>query len=69
MAVPYSSLPEIDRYALHRLAEFISEVKESYEGFQFFRFYQVGGREQAPRHWSRKEPGREARRGGDRKEI
>ncbi|GJP68933.1 hypothetical protein CLOP_g25571 [Closterium sp. NIES-67] len=40
-AVPYVQLPALDRYALRRLADVMGEVQQSYEDFQFYRFYQL----------------------------
>ena len=40
-AVPYSDLPELDKYLLHRLTEVFTEVTEAYESYQFFRFFQA----------------------------
>ncbi len=40
-AVPYEQLPELDRYMLHRITEVFAEVKDAFESFQFFRFFQT----------------------------
>ncbi|HEY9720569.1 MAG TPA: isoleucine--tRNA ligase [Oscillatoriaceae cyanobacterium] len=40
-ALPYGELEEVDRYALHRLNEVVSEVTEALERYEFYRFYQV----------------------------
>ncbi len=40
-AVPFAELGELDRYAMHRLQEMISEVTGAFERFEFFRFYQL----------------------------
>ena len=40
-AVPYSDLPELDRYMLHRITEVFQEVTDAFETFQFFRFFQT----------------------------
>ncbi|CAI7808044.1 unnamed protein product, partial [Closterium sp. NIES-54] len=40
-AVPYASLPALDRYALRRLADVMQDVQQSYDDFQFYRFYQL----------------------------
>ncbi|CAI5478796.1 unnamed protein product [Closterium sp. Yama58-4] len=40
-AVPYASLPALDRYALWRLADVMQDVQQSYDDFQFYRFYQL----------------------------
>ncbi|HBE18834.1 MAG TPA: isoleucine--tRNA ligase [Cyanobacteria bacterium UBA11149] len=40
-AVPYQKLPELDRYMLHRMTEVFAEVKEAFETYQFFRFFQT----------------------------
>jgi isoleucyl-tRNA synthetase len=37
--VPYGELLEIDRWALHRLAELITRVREGYEAYEFHRIY------------------------------
>jgi isoleucyl-tRNA synthetase len=46
-AVPYSDLREIDRYALHRLAEVVGEAHRAYERYEFHRVtqavYQLAG--------------------------
>ena len=34
-AVPYAELPELDRFALHRLSELIHEVEEDYRAYRF----------------------------------
>ena len=39
--VPYSELPQIDRYMLHRMTEVFDEVTQAFESFQFFRFFQT----------------------------
>ncbi|MBM3269371.1 MAG: isoleucine--tRNA ligase [Candidatus Sericytochromatia bacterium] len=40
-AVPYEDLPEIDRYALHRLQEVIREVREDFETFHYDPFFHL----------------------------
>jgi isoleucyl-tRNA synthetase len=40
-AVAYDALPEIDRYALHRLHQVTQEVTANFESFQFFQFFQT----------------------------
>jgi len=40
-AVAYDALPEIDRYALHRLHQVTQEITQDFENFQFFQFYQT----------------------------
>ncbi|CAI5466670.1 unnamed protein product [Closterium sp. Yama58-4] len=40
-AVPYANLPALDRYALRRLADVMQDVQQSYDDFQFYRFYQL----------------------------
>lgn len=40
-AVPYEQLPELDRYMLHRMTEVFGEVKDAFESYQFFRFFQT----------------------------
>jgi isoleucyl-tRNA synthetase len=39
--VPYEQLPELERYALHRLAEVITEITHAYDRYQFAQFFQV----------------------------
>jgi len=36
-AVPYEELPEIDRWALHRLQEEVRDALEAYDGYKFYR--------------------------------
>lgn len=38
-AIDYADLAEIDRFALHRLAEFIGEVTRAYESYEFHKVY------------------------------
>jgi isoleucyl-tRNA synthetase len=40
-AVPYAELPELDRYILHRMNEVLSEISESFDRYQFFKFFQT----------------------------
>ncbi len=40
-AVPYAQLPELDRYMLHRLSEVLTEITESFDRYQFFKFFQT----------------------------
>jgi isoleucyl-tRNA synthetase len=40
-AVPYDQLPELDRYMLHRLSEVLTEITESFDRYQFFKFFQL----------------------------
>jgi isoleucyl-tRNA synthetase len=40
-AVPYAELPELDRYILHRMNEVFSEISESFDRYQFFKFFQT----------------------------
>jgi hypothetical protein len=40
-AVPYGDLPELDRYMLHRITEVFAEVKDAFNSYQFFRFFQT----------------------------
>jgi isoleucyl-tRNA synthetase len=40
-AVPYAELPELDRYMLHRMSEVFSEITESFDRYQFFKFFQI----------------------------
>ena len=37
--VPYEQLPELDRWALHRLSELISRVRKSYDDFEFHAIF------------------------------
>ncbi len=37
--VPYEQLPELDRWALHRLSELIPRVKKSYDDFEFHTIF------------------------------
>jgi isoleucyl-tRNA synthetase len=39
--VEYLKLPMIDKYALFQLANVMYGIKESYDSYQFYRFYQV----------------------------
>jgi isoleucyl-tRNA synthetase len=39
--VPYTELPELDRYMLHRITEVFAEVEDAFENFQFYRFFQT----------------------------
>jgi isoleucyl-tRNA synthetase len=39
--VAYSHLPELERYALHRLGEVVEEVTTAYDRFQFAQFFQT----------------------------
>jgi isoleucyl-tRNA synthetase len=40
-AVAYGDLPELDRYMLHRITEVFAEVKDAFDSYQFFRFFQT----------------------------
>jgi isoleucyl-tRNA synthetase len=40
-AVPYPELAELDRYMLHRMSEVFSEITESFDRYQFFKFFQI----------------------------
>jgi isoleucyl-tRNA synthetase len=40
-AVPYAELPELDRYMLHRMSEVLTEITESFDRYQFFKFFQI----------------------------
>lgn len=40
-AVPYEELPMVDRYVLSRLACTMDEIKDSFESYQFYRFFQL----------------------------
>ena len=39
--VPYAELPELDRYMLHRMSVVFSEITESFDRYQFFKFFQT----------------------------
>ncbi len=39
--VAYGDLPELDRYMLHRITEVFAEVKDAFDTYQFFRFFQT----------------------------
>eukprot|EP00271_Cylindrocystis_brebissonii_P017869 TRINITY_DN4844_c0_g1_i1.p1 TRINITY_DN4844_c0_g1~~TRINITY_DN4844_c0_g1_i1.p1 ORF type:complete len:1233 (-),score=240.75 TRINITY_DN4844_c0_g1_i1:598-4296(-) len=39
-AVPYDQLPDVDKYVLSRLAGVMDEIKDSYDKYQFYRFFQ-----------------------------
>jgi isoleucyl-tRNA synthetase len=45
-AVPHADLPATDRYILGQFAVLLDDVAASYEAFQFYRVYQVGGRQE-----------------------
>ncbi len=40
-AIPYAELPELDRYMLHRMSEVLTEITESFDRYQFFKFFQI----------------------------
>jgi isoleucyl-tRNA synthetase len=40
-AVPYNELPEIDRYMLHRTSVVFSEITESFDRYQYSKFFQT----------------------------
>jgi isoleucyl-tRNA synthetase len=40
-AVPYAELPELDRYMLHRMSVVLGEITESFDRYQFFKFFQL----------------------------
>jgi isoleucyl-tRNA synthetase len=40
-AIPYAELPELDRYMLHRMSVVLSEITESFDRYQFFKFFQT----------------------------
>ena len=42
VAVTYEELPAVDKYVLHRLSSVMAEIHESFEKYQFYRFFQVG---------------------------
>jgi isoleucyl-tRNA synthetase len=39
--VPYGDLPELDRFALHRLQEVIRDIREDFETFHYDPFFQL----------------------------
>ncbi len=39
--IPYTELPELEQYALHRLYETVQEVTTAYDRFQFAHFFQT----------------------------
>ncbi len=39
--VPYAELPELDRYMLHRMSEVFGEISQSFDRYQFFKFFQT----------------------------
>ncbi len=39
--VPYAELPELDRYMLHRMSVVLGEITESFDRYQFFKFFQL----------------------------
>ncbi|NES07821.1 MAG: isoleucine--tRNA ligase, partial [Okeania sp. SIO2F4] len=40
-AVAYEEMPELDRYMLHRMTEVFAEVKDGFDKYQYFRFFQT----------------------------
>jgi isoleucyl-tRNA synthetase len=40
-AVPYAELAELDRYMLHRMSVVFGEITESFDRYQFFKFFQT----------------------------
>lgn len=40
-AVAYEEMPKLDRYMLHRMTEVFAEVKDGFDKFQYFRFFQT----------------------------
>jgi isoleucyl-tRNA synthetase len=40
-AIPYAELPELDRYILHRTSIVFSEITESFDRYQFSKFFQT----------------------------
>ncbi len=40
-AVPYAELAELDRYMLHRMSVVFNEITESFDRYQFFKFFQT----------------------------
>ncbi|TVQ42165.1 MAG: isoleucine--tRNA ligase [Gloeocapsa sp. DLM2.Bin57] len=39
--IPYTDLPELDQYLLHRSTEVFTEITDAFESYQFFRFFQT----------------------------
>ena len=39
--VSWESLPVVDRHMLHRFALLMGDLRDSYEGYQFSRFFQA----------------------------
>lgn len=40
-AVAYEDLPNVDKYALYQLSTVVDGTTESFDNFQFYRFFQV----------------------------
>ncbi len=40
-AIPYTQLPELDRYMLHRMSEVFNGITDSFDRYQFFKFFQT----------------------------
>ena len=40
-AIAYSDLPDLEKYALHKLQQFIAQLRESFEKYEFYKFYQI----------------------------
>ncbi|KAM7485090.1 hypothetical protein LguiA_001099 [Lonicera macranthoides] len=40
-AVPYNDLPVIDQHALFQLENIVKNIRDSYEGYQFFKIFQI----------------------------
>ncbi|KAL3685804.1 hypothetical protein R1sor_003826 [Riccia sorocarpa] len=41
MAVDYENLPDVDKYALYQLSTIVDGASESFDGFQFYRVFQL----------------------------
>ena len=39
--MPWESLQVVDRHMLHRFALLMDDLRDSYEGYQFSRFFQA----------------------------
>ncbi|NJL82161.1 MAG: isoleucine--tRNA ligase [Chloroflexaceae bacterium] len=39
--IPYSALPQLDRYMLYRITEVFEDITDAFESYQFFRFFQA----------------------------
>lgn len=38
----YEDLPKLDKYALFQLASVMDGIQDSFDKYQFYRFFQVG---------------------------